>query len=432
MGRAVAALSVLTAMVRIFVLLIATSNVFAAEIQTQRLPMPDPAGDRAAFDQWQEAARAKLSGMLGIPKQRIALDAKARGKLEVGGVVIEKWVFTLEPGSKMPAILYRPKKLPAERLPAIVLTYGHGASKSHPSYQYIGQVLAKMNIICLATDPIGEEERHKDRRTGTRAHDPTPVHEAAWNAGRPIMGKLVFDTMRGVDFLLTRKDVDPQRIGVAGNSLGGAKAGWTAVLDPRVRCAVASGWAFAPEVEKWGKFCTKVPNEHMRRMLEWHEYLALAAPQCSILAANGDADVIIDREGKRDAWRNTDAAVAKARKVYAALGQPKGITTWYEPGGGHRPYPAHPDVLAWICRQLESPDWKPDKAKRLPRVNFGKWADAHGVRFEGLYGTKLHLRGATVARLDVTYLPAEKLRALKPEEAGRAEFTIEGWLERIQ
>ncbi|MDP6749872.1 MAG: hypothetical protein QGH37_23160 [Candidatus Poribacteria bacterium] len=36
------------------------------------------------------------------------------------------------------------------------------------------------------------------------------------------MGKLVFDTMRGIDFLLQRDDIDPERIGVAGNSLGGA------------------------------------------------------------------------------------------------------------------------------------------------------------------------------------------------------------------
>ena len=47
------------------------------------------------------------------------------------------------------------------------------------------------------------------------------------------MGKLVFDTMRGVDFLMERDDIDHRRIGVAGYSLGGAKAAWMAALDPR-------------------------------------------------------------------------------------------------------------------------------------------------------------------------------------------------------
>ncbi len=400
--------------------------------QGERLPMPDPTSDRAAFVEWQTEARSRLNGLLGIPTTRVAIAPEARGQLEVDSVVIEKWVLTMEPGSKAPAVLYRPKEPPAGRLPAVVLTYGHGASKSHPSYQYIGQVLAKMNVICLAIDPIGEEERHKELRRGTRAHDPKPVHEAAWNASRPIMGKLVFDTMRGVDFLLTREDVDPKRIGVAGNSLGGAKAGWMAVLDTRLRCAIVSGWAFAPAVEKWGKFCTRIPNEQMRRILEWHEYLALAAPYCSILVANGDADVIIDREGKGDAWRGTDAAVAKAGGVYAALGDRKGIATRHEPGGGHRPYPAHPDVLAWLVERLNPPGWPPEKARQLPRVNFGKWAATNNVQFERLYGTPLHLTGATMAGLDVRHLPPEKLRVLKNEEVGSPEFTIEGWLEQVQ
>ena len=416
----------------IVALSVAVTDIPAEEGGLKGVRMPDPATDRDAFVNWQSQARGKLLKMLGIPKKTVPLEPEARGQFEAGGVVVEKWVLTLEPGSKAPAVLYRPKKPPAARLPAMVLTFGHGASKSHPSYNYIGQALAKMNVICLAMDPIGEEERHKQLRRGTRAHDPKPVHEAAWNAGRPIMGKLVFDTMRGVDFLLTRKDVDPKRIGVAGNSLGGAKAGWMAVLDTRLSCAIVSGWAFAPAVEKWGKFCTRIPNEHMRRILEWHEYLALAAPHCSILTANGSADVIIDREGKGDAWRATDAAVAKAGKVYAALGAAERIATWYEPGGGHRPYPAHPEVLAWMCRRLKPPGWTPAKAAKLPRINFGKWADDNDVRFERLYGTKLHLKGATVGGLDIRYLEPEKLRVLKPEEAGRGEFTIEGWLKQVR
>lgn len=400
--------------------------------ESQRLPIPDPTAGRQEFVEWQSKVRDRLLKMLGIPRNKAALRPESRGTFAVDGVVVEKWVLTMEHGSKAPAVLYRPKEPPAERLPAVVLTYGHGASKSHPSYQYIGQVLAKMNVICLAIDPIGEEERHKDRHTGTRAHDAKDVDEAAWDAGRPIMGKLVFDTMRGVDFLLTRDDVDPKRIGVAGNSLGGAKAGWMAVLDPRIRCAVVSGWSFGPEVEKWGKFCTRAPNEQMRKMLEWHEYLALAAPQCSIMATNGDADVIIDREGTGDAWRNTDAAVAKARKVYAVLGAPDGIATWYEAGGGHRPYPAHPEVLAWLVEQMTPPGWTPEQARKLPRINFGEFAAANNVQFERLYGTSLHLKGATMAGLDIEYLPPKKLRVLTDEEVGSPEFTIEGWMKRIQ
>jgi len=52
-----------------------------------------------------------------------------------------------------------------------------------------------------------------------------------------MLGKLLFDTIRGIDFLLTRPDIDPERIGVAGNSLGGTKAQFMAALDTRLRLA---------------------------------------------------------------------------------------------------------------------------------------------------------------------------------------------------
>lgn len=413
-------------------LCLAPADVWAVQDAVNNRSMPNPATDRDGFSRWQQQMRGRLAEMLGIPDRRISLEPDARGQFESDGVIVEKWVLAAEPGSRIPAVLYRPQRAPAERMPAVVLTYGHGGSKSHPAYNYLGQAFAKLNIVCLAIDPIGEEERHQELRRGTRAHDPEAVHQAAWNAHRPIMGKLVFDTMRGVDFLLTRDDVDPDRIGVAGNSLGGATAGWMAVLDTRLNFAIVSGWAFGPAVEKWGKFCTRVPNEQMRRMLQWHEYLGLAAPHCSVLVTNGDSDVIIDREGTGEAWRDTDAAVAQAEEIYAALGAPGGIKTWYEKGGGHRPYPAHPEVLAWTVSRLNPPDWAASDVRALPEINFGEWTESNGIVLERLYGTELHLKGATVCGLDITYIAPEQLRVLTAAESGAPEFTLAGWLQQIQ
>jgi len=367
--------------------------------------------------------------MLGIPDERVLLEQESRGSFEVDGIVVEKWVFTSEPGSRIPAVLYRPKDRQSQ-MPAVVLTFGHGGSKSHLSYNYIGQLYARIGVACLAMDPIGEEERHCRGRMGTRAHDPARVHHAAWNAGRPIMGKLVFDTMRGIDFLLARHDIDPKRIGVAGNSLGGAKAGWTAALDTRLRFAIVSGWAF-DDVTLNSKYCTRVPNEHMREMITWSQYVSLAAPHCAVLVMNGDADVIIDRNGDGTAWRGTRAVVKEAAKVYAALGAPDAVQCWFEPGGGHRPYPAYKAGLEWIVRHAKPPGWTVEKVGGLSEYNFGHWADTNGIKLERLYGTELHLRGATVADLGIRYLPREKLAVLKPDETGQPQFTLEGWLKQI-
>jgi hypothetical protein len=113
------------------------------------------------------------------------------------------------------------------------------------------------------------------------------------------MGKLVFDTMRGIDFLLTRADIDPDRVGVAGNSLGGAKATWMLALEAQLKLGLVSGWGYGDHLMTHGKFCTRIPNQRLRAVCDWVEFVGLAAPDCAVLVMNGDADTIIDdREGR--------------------------------------------------------------------------------------------------------------------------------------
>jgi acetyl esterase/lipase len=394
---------------------------------------PDPGTDREAFRAWQKSSRARLRHMLGIPEDRVPLDPECRGQFLHDGLVIEKWIFTAEPGTRVPAVLYRPEPSVKTSMPCVVLTYGHGGSKSQPDYQYPAQCFAKVGIACLAIDPLGEEERHITGGMGTRAHDPEAVHLRAQAAGRLIMGKFVWDTMRGIDFVLERDDIDVQRIGVAGNSLGGAVAGWVAALDWRLNFAVISGWAFSPKLETYGKFCTRVPNVRMRETgLTWDEYLALAAPYCAVRIVNGDADVVIDQDGRGEVWRDTDRAVAAAEKVYASLGKPGDIQTWYEPDGGHRPYPAQRVNLEWLVDRVRPTGWSAEKVRALPETNFGQWCQKHGFNLEKLYGTQLHLLGATVTDLNVIPLNREQLAVLRLEEIGEPQYTIEGWLDRIE
>jgi hypothetical protein len=395
-------------------------------------PTPDPATAPEAFAAWQNQSRAQLVEMLGIPLERIPLEPESRGHIRHGDLIIEKWIFTSEPGSRVTAVLHRPAQPTEERMPAVVLTFGHGGSKSQPDYSYPAQLFARLGIACLALDPIGEEERHREGRMGTRAHDPEPVHRRALASGRLIMGKLLWDTMRGLDLLLERDDIDPARVGVCGNSLGGAKAGWMAALETRLSFAVVSGWAFAPIVETWGKFCTRIPNERMRQWLTWDQYLSLAAPQCAVRIVNGDADVIIDKEGDGEAWQKQEPAVQRAAQVYAALGRPDGIQTWYEKGGGHRPYAARVPNLAWLVEQVKPAGRTSAQILALPELNFGDWCQHHGFTLEQLYGTPLHLLGASVADMGIMPLRREQLAVLAPHEVGRPEYTIEGWLDQIE
>jgi dienelactone hydrolase len=383
------------------------------------LPADDAVKDRQA------QLRQQLSNMLGIPRQRVPLAPESRGEVEHDGVVIEKWIFTSEPGSRVPAVLYRPKNPPGP-MPAIVFTYGHGGSKSSWSYNYAALLYAKLGVATLAMDPIGEEERNLKGATATRAHDAKGVSERCDAAGRLIMGKFIFDTMRAVDFLMTRKDIAHDRIGIAGNSLGGATGGWVAALETRLRMAIVTGWAY-DDVTIPTKLCTRLPNERMRKLCSWSDYASLPAPHCALLIANGDADVVIDHGGTGVAWSGTRAVVAEARKHYP----PGGIEAWFEPGGGHRPYFAYPVALEWIHKHLGTPGWTLEKIRALPTLNAGEWCDRHGIKLEKLYGTPLHWRGAILPVLGLRPTPRVELACLRPDEIGRPEFTLEGWLEQI-
>jgi hypothetical protein len=244
------------------------------------------------------------------------------------------------------------------------------------------------------------------------------------------MGKLVMDTMRGIDFLLDREDIDAEHIGVAGNSLGGAKAGWMAALEPRIRMAIVSGWAY-DDVALRTKYCTRLPNERMREHLSWTDYAALAAPDCAVLLANGDADWVIDK-GQRDVWRRLRQVVSRASNVYQQLGSPGRIRAWFEADGGHRPYFVSKPSLEWIHQHLGTPAMTLEQIRKLPTVNAGGWCDKHGIKLERLYGTPLHQRGATLPELGLSPTPREMLSCLKPGELGTPQFTVEGWLQQIE
>ena len=203
-----------------------------------------------------------------------------------------------------------------------------------------------------------------------------------------------------------------------------------AALDPRIRMAIVSGWAY-DDITLRSKYCTRLPNERMREHLLWIDYAALAAPNCAVLIANGDTDAIIDK-GDSAVWKRTERVSTVANRVFEILGRSGGIQTWFEVGGGHRPYFTYRVSLEWIHQHLGTPDMTLEEIRALPSVNSGEWCDQHGIKLERLYGTPLHQRGATLPDLGLNPTPRAALSCLEPGEVGAAEFTVDGWLVSIE
>jgi hypothetical protein len=370
------------------------------------------------------ALRSALRRLLGVPETRCDLEPEKRGRVELDRVVVEKWVLTAEPGSRIPLTLYRPREVEG-RLPAVVLTCGHGDSKGVAHMTYVAQTYARIGVACLLADPLGEEERNAEGEIRTRAHDAPDVAYRAELAGRSVMGKFVFDSMRGFDLLESLDWIDPHRLGVIGNSLGGAVAGWLFALEPRLRMTVISGWGFSDSLCARGKHCTRVPNQKLRAICGWDQYLRLGAEHGALLVMNGDSDTVIDSDGSGVVWRDTEANLGSADPGQERLG------AWFCPGGGHRPYQGYKDALLFSERQLGPPGLGSGAIEALPELNFGEWCDRHDIELEDLYGTELHYRGATLPDLELRPVPRQRLAVLEDDEVGGPDFTIDGWLETV-
>ena len=380
--------------------------------------------------------RQQVCDILTFPSEKVPLDAEVHRTLPCGAYDIECITFASEPGSRVTALLY----LPAHRrrpVPGIVAGCGHGGSKSAFDYQYAGQLYAAMGFACLVPDTIGEEERHIDRGMGTRAHDlyqfKSREERRAFTRDklrRMVLGKVIWDLERGVDYLQTRPEIDPNRIGVTGNSMGGATASCLAAIDSRIRAAVISGWSMTTQGVIEGKDCSRMPYEAFSQLMSFNEMTALLAPHAATLFINGDSDSIIDQaEGGKGVVRRIRACIAGAKQILADAGLEGIIEAEFVPGACHRPYMLTHTAVAWMQTHLMAPEDR----RPLPEgtVRFGDWVEAHGQRIEKLYDTEARKRGTRCVDIGATLRSPAELACFPNQEHPKPEYTWQGWVEAM-
>jgi cephalosporin-C deacetylase-like acetyl esterase len=195
----------------------------------------------------QKAVVAELWKMLGGPLERTPLNARVVGIVERSGYRIEKLTFESRPRLYVTANLYVP--VGAGRRPAILGPLGHSVNgKAWPSYQRLFSNLARKGYVVLAYDPFGQGERieYPGTRPGQSAISGGGTGEHEYAGRRLILLGANFslfrawDGIRGIDYLLTRAEVDRERIGCCGQSGGGTLTQFLAALDSRIRVAVVS------------------------------------------------------------------------------------------------------------------------------------------------------------------------------------------------
>ncbi|MEO8075528.1 MAG: acetylxylan esterase [Acidobacteriota bacterium] len=219
----------------------------ANEARQRRKQVIDAISTPQQLVERQKSVTSELWKMLGGPLEKSPLNPRVTGVVERPGYRIEKVTFESRPKLFVTANLYVPSA-PGRR-PAILSPLGHSTTgKAWPSYQKLFSNLARKGYVVLAYDPFGQGERieYPGSRPGqtTIGGGGTSEHEYA---GRRLIllganfGLFrAWDGIRALDYLLTRAEVDPERIGCCGQSGGATLTQFLAALDRRIRVAVVS------------------------------------------------------------------------------------------------------------------------------------------------------------------------------------------------
>ena len=180
----------------------------------------------------------RMQRLLHLPKDNAPLKSEVLAKHTDGDVELEDVRFQAEQGIWVPATVVKPLHA-TKPLPAIICLPGTSGTRQHLTDAQLklspfprtgwARALAREGFVTISLDYRGADVRQQNIFTDA-------VREQL--AGRSYMGLLVYETMRAVDYLQTRADVNHQRIGVTGFSLGGAISWYAAATDPRLRVVV--------------------------------------------------------------------------------------------------------------------------------------------------------------------------------------------------
>ena len=160
------------------------------------------------------------------------LAAQVEATPSTNGIVESRFSFASDAKDRVPGILVKPAG-DATRRPVVIALHGTGGSKAN--MLALCHKLAERGFIAVAIDAP-----HHGERAFTGKGDYQQAIVSAWRGSgeHPFFYDTVWDVMRLIDYLDTRDDVDPQRIGLVGISKGGIETYLAAAIDKRVAVAV--------------------------------------------------------------------------------------------------------------------------------------------------------------------------------------------------
>jgi dienelactone hydrolase len=263
-----------------------------------RIP-PEP----AAWRREQAEIRATLTRLLGdFPARPTVPKVRVLAREEHGTYSLERFEFDNGLGDRVPGVLLMPMARKG-RLPAILYHHWHGGEYDRGNVELFqtnhtpvapGPALAERGFAVLAIDVACFGERQGQGADGLRggAGEMSAAKFDLW-AGRTLWGRIVRDDQLALDYLASRPEVDPDRIGAMGMSMGATRTWWLMALDERIKAGVAVACLtryqdlIAAGGLKYHGIYYYVPG--MLRHFDTEAVVAACAPR-PLLCLNGDED----------------------------------------------------------------------------------------------------------------------------------------------
>ncbi len=271
------------------------------------------------FEDRRRRVREDLFRINGPLPEKTDLNPLTLGVVHRPGYRIEKIIYDSRPGHRITANLYVPDNL-SEPAPGVLVPCGHSSNgKASEAYQSICASLALRGMVALIYDPIGQGERHqivdddgKVRTGGTPEHSLIGV--GATLVGLGTHNYRIWDGIRSIDYLVSRPEVDPHRIGCTGNSGGGTLTAYLMAFDDRIFAAAPSCYLTTMQrlLETIGPQDAEqnFPNQ-IALGIDHADYVTLRAPKPTLICV-GTLDYF-DIDG---AW----TTFREAKRIYGMLG----------------------------------------------------------------------------------------------------------------
>jgi cephalosporin-C deacetylase-like acetyl esterase len=195
---------------------------------------------REDWEKFRDRRLAALRDWIGPMPERTPLRTTVTKRLSTGdGFVIENLVFESRPHLLVSANLYLPEKISA-KMPALIVIHSHHAPKTQVELQDLGMTSARAGTAVLIMDQINAGERSQSQPWARESYyGRYATGNQLYLAGESLIKWMAWDIIRGVDVLLERPYIDPDRIVLLGAVAGGGDpAALTATLDPRIDAVI--------------------------------------------------------------------------------------------------------------------------------------------------------------------------------------------------